>query len=304
MPWEPLNSLIDVTEHPYGFRFDWVTQQTEALARIALGTPPLTISSTDVVDVMDCAGLWEARSGSGVPPDSVARLRQTNPQLALTRRLARLWMATNHSTHQRPLDFIRTKLSDHAWASANDVSWVEQQRPEERLETEHEIAAILSRISGQVNSQNPDTPTRIRLERPRVEVGHLTLVSDDIDLCIGTHQIDCGGAWANSVLINFCLETPSESDLERLGFSAVMHTISTGCPPARVISYGLLNGVTDHRDVDAAWLSLHFGFIMATRTAMERSGTAEAIILTPGSHCSRCLDRRDCPFSEIDPEEF
>lgn len=67
MPWEPLNSLIDVTEHPYGFRFDWVTQQTEALARIALGTPPLTISSTDVVDVMDCAGLWEARSGSGAP---------------------------------------------------------------------------------------------------------------------------------------------------------------------------------------------------------------------------------------------
>jgi hypothetical protein len=301
MPYDSLNSLLDVSGHPYGYRFDWVRRQTEALARASEGGPALTLTPDDVTNAMECAGLWEATPSAHLQSD---RRQLVGQQLSLTHRVARRWMVAEAVAPVRPVSFVSSELGDHSWMTDTEVSWVARRSPEERTEIEHEMAAILSRVGQLVSFRDPHNPIRVGLEWPLVEIGNLVLASDDIDLCIGTHRVDGEGAWSSSVLVNFCLETPSETDLDRLGLSAVMHTISTGCPPARVIIYGLLDGTTDYRDVDADWLSLHFGFIMATQQVVRNSQNGETLTLTPGPHCARCPARRDCPFSRIGLEEF
>lgn len=301
MSYDSLRTLLDVSGNPYGYRFDWVRRQKEALGEASQGGPALTLTPGDVTSAMECAGLWEATSS---PPAQAGRRQSVGQQLALTHRVARRWMVAEAAAPVRPVSFVGTELDNHSWMTDIEVSWVARRSPEERMEVEHEMAAILSRVGQQVSFRDPAKPTRVGLEWPLVEIGNLALMSDEIDLCIGTHQVDGEGAWSNAVLVNFCLETPSEADLDRLGFSAVMHTISMGCPPARVISYGLLNGTADYRDVDAEWLNLHFGFIMATQRVIRSSQNSETLTLTPGPHCARCPERSECPFSRIGLEEF
>lgn len=297
---ESLLEVLNTSEHPYGYRFDWVARLRDALEGVAEGRPCSELTSTDVTHAMDCPGLWAAKqeSVSGLAPSSSSR------QALLTRQLARMWALDAAGRGTRPFQFVEASLNDPFWMTEQQSDWVGAQSFEERVELIGETSSVLCRLQNQIPFHDPSADVRVGLEWPQVEVGRLTLESDDVDFRVRTCEIDGEGAWARTVLLSLVTEKPTRVDLERLGFSAAMHTISTGCPPARVAAYGLIDGKLTSLDVDAEWIGLQIGYILATLKIIDRIQLGEEPLLTPGRYCANCPARQDCPFSGIGLEEF
>lgn len=297
---ESLLEVLNTSEHPYGYRFDWVARLRDALEGAAESRPCSELTSVDVTQTMDCPGMWAAKQEmvTGVAQSSSSR------QTLLTRQMARMWAPDAAGRGTRPFQFVEASLNDPSWMTEHQSDWVGAQSFDERIELIGEISAVLCRLQDQIPFRDPSAEVRVGLEWPQVEVGRLTLVSDDVDFRVRTCEIDGEGAWARTVLLSLVTEKPTRVDLERLGFSAAMHTISTGCPPARVAAYGLIDGKLTSLDVDAEWIGLQIGYIMATLTIIDRIQLGEEPLLTPGRYCANCPARQDCPFSRIGLEEF
>jgi len=310
---ESLPEVLNTSEHPCGYRFDWVARLREALEGAANGRPCYELTSVDVTQAMDCPGLWAAKQEEATGGGQSSSPSQ---QMLLTRQMARMWGRDAANRRIRPFQFVEDNLNDPFWMTERQSAWVAAQSFDERIELVGEISAVLCRLQDQIPFRDPSADVYVGLKWPQVEVGcrtlvaddfevgRLTLVSDDVDFRVRTCEIDGEGAWARTVLLALVPEKPTQADLERLGFSAAMHTISTNCPPARVAAYGLLDGKLISLDVDAEWIGLQIGCIMATLRIIYRIQTGEEPPLTPGTYCANCPARRDCPFSRIGLEEF
>lgn len=297
---ESLDEVLHVSyDYPYGFHFGWSRHLQEMLE----GGAVCELTSADVALAMDCAGMWaatqETKLGHGLPTTA-------SRQVLLTRQMARLWVNRGREAtgFAKPFLFVEALLNDSSWMTQDVCDWVGKQSFEERVELVGEVAAVLCRLDEELQEFYLYGVGLECPEVPEVKVGNLTLISDDVDLRVGKCEYDEEGAWARTVLLALVPEKPTRADLERLGFSAAMHTLSTGCPPARVAAYGLLDGKLTSLDVDAEWIALQIGFIMATRKVIERVQTEEEPLLTPGRYCANCPARQACPFSRFGLEEF
>jgi len=298
---ESMAEVLDTQDHPYGFRFDWVGRLKDALGGSAEGGSSRELTSIDVVQAMDCEGLWVANRDED---SSQARFSFAGRQALLTRRLARLWGRHDAGRGTRPFLFVESSLKDPFWMTELESNWLGEQSLDERIELVGEVSAVLCRLQNQIPFDDVSAGVHVGLAQRRVELGNLILVSDDVDFRVRTCEVEGEGAWARTVLLALVPEKPTMADLDRLGFSAAMHTITTGCPPARVAAYGLLDGKVTSLDVDAEWIGLQVGFIMATRKNIERIQRGDTLRLTPGRHCAHCPARQDCPLSRFGLEEF
>lgn len=289
-----LNTLFDTSKHPYGFRFDWLNRLSDSLANTSKDVSSIKMSAIDVHNVMECPGLWAATKNSNA---TTRRVAYGGRQATLTRQIARSWMEVTLKSPVRPFLYVEAQLNDFSWMTPEQVQWIGKQQFEERMETIGEISTVLSRIEKDFNFKDLKFPATIGMQQTQIEIGNLTLVSDDVDLCVGTHKIEGEGAWAKTVLLSFVATRPTNSDLEKLGFSAAMHAISTGCPPARIVVYGLFDGLNKHIDVDADWVGLQIGSIMATAKTITRIQNGEEPTFTPGEFCERCPMNITCEFS-------
>jgi hypothetical protein len=291
---ESLITLLDTTAHPYGFRFDWLNRLSDGLAKTAKTVPKITITTTDVHNAMECPGLWEATKNSNA---TTRRTAYGGQQATLTRQLARRWIQATLKSPVRPFIYVEAQLKDFSWMNPEQAQWIGQQQFEERIETVSEISTVLSRIEKDIECEDFKLSAATGMRQTQIEIGNLTLISDDVDLCVGTHEIEGEGAWAKTVLLSFVSDRPTNNDLEKLGFSAAMHAITTGCPPARVIAYGLFDGLSRHIDVDADWIGLQIGSIMATAKTISRIRNGEEPTYTPGECCERCPMNTSCEAS-------
>lgn len=298
---ESLIEVLNTSGHPYGFRFDWIARQRIALEEAANRRSCSRLTSLDVTQAMSCPGMWRATQEK---QEGEGKVRAISRQTLLTRQMARMWgiEATRGATV--PFLYVEACLNDPFWMTESQAEWIGTQTFEERIELIGEISAVLSRLQGQIPFNDRTAAVHVGLEWSEVEVGRLTLVSDDVDFRVRTCEIDGEGAWARTVLLGLVPEKPTQGDLESLGFSAAMHTISTGCPPARVAAYGLLDGKLTSLDIDADWIGLQVGYIMATLKVIEGLQTEESTPLTPGRYCAFCPAREECPLSQIGLEEF
>lgn len=287
-------TLFDTTDHPYGFRFDWLNRLSEGLAKTSKTVSNITITTTDVHNAMECPGLWAAVKSCNA---TTRRAAYGGRQATLTRQLARRWMQATLKIPVRPFIYVEAQLNDLSWMTPEQAQWISQQPFEERIETVSEISTVLSRIKKDIKCEDLMSSAVVGMRQTQIEIGNLTLISDDVDLCVGTHEIEGEGAWAKTVLLSFVSDRPTNNDLEKLGFSATMHAITTGCPPARIIAYGLFDGASRYIDVDADWIGLQVGSIMATAKIISRIQNGEEPTYTPGEFCERCPMNMSCEFS-------
>lgn len=296
---ESLAEVLDTSEHPYGYRFDWVLGLQDELDAASESRQARELVPDDVSDLLNCPGLWMARREAGV-----FHGHPGSRQVVLTRRIASLWAASAVNRGIPPIRFTETCLNEPSGLTEEEHRWVATLSGDERRELATEITAVICRLRDQIPFLDPSANVHVGLEWPRIDIGTLTLASNDVDFRVRTCEIDGEGAWARTVLLTLVPERPTRADLQRLGFSAAMHTISTGCPPARVAAYGLLDGKLTSLEVDAEWIGLQVGYIMSTLNIIDRIQNGDEPPLTPGKYCANCPARHDCPLSQIGMEEF
>ena len=291
---EPLMKLLDTERHPYGFRFDWTYRLSDHLANTGKSILDTKITSIDVHNAMECPGLWAASNESNAVTRRVAYGGQ---QAIMTRQVARSWMRATLQSPVRPFTYVESQLNDVSWMTPEQERWISRQNFEERMETVGEISTVLSRIGKDIKFERFKSSAVVGMRENNIEFGNLTLISDDVDLCVGTHKIEEEGAWAKTVLLSFVSAKPTGSDLEKLGFSVAMHTMTTGCPPALVVAYGLFDGMRIYIDVDADWVETEIGKIIATAKTINRIRSGEEPSYIPGEYCERCPLNMSCEYS-------
>ncbi len=250
---------------------------------------------------MECPGLWAASKESNAVTRRVA---YGGRQADMTRQVARSWMRATLQSPVRPFEYVESQLNDVSWMTTEQERWIIQQNFEERVETVGEISTVLSRIGKDIEFERLKSSAVVGMHENNIEFGNLTLTSDDVDLCVGTHKIEEEGAWAKTVLLAFVSDKPNGSDLEKLGFSVAMHAMNTGCPPARVVAYGLFDGVRIYIDVDAEWVETEIGKIMATTKTINQIRNGNEPSYTPGDYCERCPLNMTCEFSGYGRSRF
>jgi hypothetical protein len=298
---DSLMKLLDTEKHPYGFRFDWTYRLSDTLASTGKSVSKIKISSTDVHNAMECPGLWAASNESNAV---TRRIKHGGRQAVMTRQVARRWMQANLQSPIRPFTYVEAQLNDVSWMTTEQAQWISRQQAEERMETVGEIATVLSRIERDIKFEKLKPSAHVGMRENNIEFGNLTLTSDDVDLCVGTHKIEEEGAWAKTVLLAFVSDNPNGSDLEKLGFSVALHAMNTGCPPARVVAYGLFDGVRIYIDVDAEWVETEIGKIMATTKTINQIRNGNEPSYTPGDYCERCPLNMSCEFSGYGRSRF
>ena len=291
---EPLMKLLDTEKHPYGFRFDWAYRLSDCLTNTGKSILDTKVTAIDVHSTMECPGLWAASNESKA---ITRRVAYGGRQAIMTRQVARRWMRATLQSPVRPFTYVESQLNDVSWMTHEQAQWISQQQFEVRMETVGEISTVLSRIEKDIKFERLKSSAVVGMPATEIEFGNLTLVSDDVDLCVGTHKIEEEGAWAKTVLLSFVPDRPTGSDLEKLGFSMAMHTMTTGCPPARVVAYGLFDGLSICIDVDADWVETEIGNIMATTKIINRIKSGEEPSYIPGEYCERCPMNTSCEFS-------
>jgi hypothetical protein len=294
---DTLSTILDTKHHPYGFRSTWVDHLREHILERMADFPPTVLTPPEAEEVYECTGLWLSRQLENRP---VWGVHHNGWQWEFTRLLVRRWLAQEPGA-EHPRTFVREHLNDLSWLPNSELHWLSGIPNEVKTELATELTVVLLRMGEQLDLDNDDRPIRIGLDNPTQQIGPLTLTADDVDFQLGEHQSDGEGAWPGTVLIGLVGDQPTQRDLERLGFSALMHALDTGCPPARIVAYGLFSGQKLHQDVDADWLRNRVGHILSTVSEITEFNNFRVIRLTPGHHCFGCTEQRDCP--EFDPED-
>jgi hypothetical protein len=284
--------LFDATESPYGYKFDWCRRIVEEIEGATDARPPLEIASADVVQAMECPGLLASVRSTNA---RTRRRRFNGPQSGLTRKVVRGWLGDARFAETQPLQYVRAQLNDASWMTSEEAEWLGVKTDAERDELAKETAVVLSRVKRDLNFGELHTPTKSWPQPSRVTVGNLILESNEIDLIVGANEVDSAGTWSKVVLLSLTTEYPTQSLIEELGLSVVAHTIVEGCAPARIVVYGLFDGRVCFREVNAEWVQLQVGRILATYNILSHLKTGSSTDLTPGPHCERCPARDECP---------
>jgi hypothetical protein len=137
-----------------------------------------------------------------------------------------------------------------------------------------------------------------------LSVGGVLLEAKHIDVTFGDHRLGVEAMWPGAVLVRLVSGTPSPQELEEMRLGAVVHALVTGCPPQRLVVFGLGSGKGIGMDVEREWLEMGIGGVMAAVEAIADIRNDRGVVVAGGEHCVQCPFNDSCDVSEADDYPF
>jgi hypothetical protein len=296
-----LEELVIPEVGPLGYPHGWTG---EVVRRIQDAIPPdvgqLVLTSKSISDVLTCGGLWQGREIVTAMPDSVYWLQRKLIHDITMEYLehAVIWGP------QKPIEYVREYLSTEVNFDPLTATWLFLQNEFERIELSNELAASISYLLDAWPQITDATQVTFGPVLHNLSVGGVVLEAEHIDVTFGDHRLGVEVMWPGAVLVRLVPGTPSPRELEEMQLGAIVHSLATGCPPQRLVVFGLGSGKGIGMDVERDWLEMGIGSVMAAVNEIANMRNDRGVNVVGGEHCTRCPFSDSCDVSEADEYLF
>ena len=298
---EKLAGLVIPVLEPLGYQQGW---GMATVARIRQEIPDdvglLTLRQQNIDEVVTCGGLWQGREIATEIPAHVFLLRRD-----LFVRVAREYLeAAVIDEAPKPIDFVRTFLGTEANFDPLTATWLFLQSEFERVELENELAMAVAHLVEAWPQIVDGTQVTIGPVLEDIAIGDVVLSVDTIDVTFGDHRMGVEVNWPGTVLVRLVPQWPSPKELEEMALGALVHGIATGCPPQRLVVWGLQSGKGIAMDVEREWLEMAIAGTQLATQAIADMRNDRGVVVQGGEHCTMCPFSDSCDASEADEYPF
>jgi hypothetical protein len=298
---EKLAGLVIPVLEPLGYQQGW---GMATVARIRQEIPDdvgrLTLRQQNIDEVMSCGGLWQGREVATEIPAHVFILRRD-----LIVRVAREYLeAAVIGEAPMPIDFVRGFLGTEANFDPLTATWLFLQSEFERVELENELAMAVAHLVEAWPQIVDGTQVTIGPVLEDIAIGEVVLSVDTIDVTFGDHRMGVEVNWPGTVLVRLVPQWPSPKELEEMALGALVHGIATGCPPQRIVVWGLQSGKGIAMDVEREWLEMAIAGTQLATQAIADMRNDRGVVVAGGEHCVQCPFNDSCYASEADEYPF
>ena len=298
---EKLAGLVIPVLEPLGYQQGW---GMATVARIRQEIPDdvgrLTLRQVNIDEVMTCGGLWQGREVATEIPAHVFLLRRD-----LIVRVAREYLeAAVIDEATKPIDFVRTFLGTEANFDPLTATWLFLQSEFERVELENELAMAVAHLVEAWPQIVDGSQVTIGPVLEDIAIGDVVLSVDTIDVTFGDHRMGVEVNWPGTVLVRLVPQWPSPKELEEMALGALVHGIATGCPPQRLVVWGLQSGKGIAMDVEREWLEMAIAGTQLATQAIADMRNDRGVVVQGGEHCTMCPFSDSCDASEADEYPF
>jgi hypothetical protein len=298
---EKLAGLVIPVMEPLGYQQGW---GMATVARIRQEIPDdvgrLTLRQQNIDEVVTCGGLWQGREVATEIPAHVFILRRD-----LFVRVAREYLeAAVIDEAPKPIDFVRTYLGTEANFDPLTATWLFLQSEFERVELENELAMAVAHLVEAWPQIVDGTQVTIGPVLEDIAIGDVVFSVDTVDVTFGDHRMGVEVNWPGAVLVRLVPQWPSPKDLEEMALGALVHGIATGCPPQRLVVWGLQSGKGIGMDVERDWLEMAIAGTQLATQAIGDIRNDRGVLVQGGEHCTMCPFSDSCDVSEADEYPF
>lgn len=298
---EKLEGLVVPILEPVGYPHGWGRAMA---ARLEGETPDdvgrLTLTQENIDDVCMCGGLWQGKDVITPIPASAFRLRRE-----LVTRVTKEWVESAMVWGTtKPIDFVRQFLGNEANFDPLTVAMLYLANDFERAEVEGELAMAIAHLAESWPAVVDGTQITLGPVVEELSVGGVVLKVDTVDLTYGDHRLGVEVNWPGAVLVRLVPHFPTPSELEEMALGAVVHTMVTGCPPQRLVVYGLQSGRGIGMDVERDWMEVALAETQLAVKAIAAMRDDRGLVIHGGDHCNWCPYRDNCEMSEADEAPF
>ena len=298
---EKLAGLVIPVLEPLGYQQGW---GMATVARIRQEIPDdvgrLTLRQQNINEVMSCGGLWQGREIATEIPAHVFILRRD-----LFVRVAREFLeAAVIGEAPKPIEFVRGFLGTEANFDPLTATWLFLQSEFERVELENELAMAVAHLVEAWPQIVDGTLVTVGPVLEDIVIGDVIFSVDTVVVTFGDHRMGVEVNWPGAVLVRLVPQWPSPQDLEDMALGAVVHGIATGCPPQRLVVWGLQSGKGIGMDVEREWLEMAIAGMQLATQAVSDIRNDRGVVVQGGEHCTQCPFSDSCDASEADEYPF
>ena len=298
---EKLAGLVIPVLEPLGYQQGW---GMATVARIRKEIPEdvgrLTLRQENITEVLTCGGLWQGREIATEIPAHVFILRRD-----LFVRVAREYLeAAVINEAPKPIEFVRNFLGTEANFDPLTATWLFLQSRFERVELENELAMAVAHLVEAWPQIVDGTQVTVGPVLEDIAIGDVVFSVDTVDVTFGDHRMGIEVNWPGAVLVRLVPQWPSPKDLEEMALAAVVHGIATGCPPQRLVVWGLQSGKGIGMDVEREWLEMAIAGTQLATQAIADIRNDRGVLVEGGEHCTMCPFSDSCDVSEADEYPF
>lgn len=298
---QKLAGLVVPVLEPLGYKRGW---GMATLARIREEIPEdlgrLTLRQGDIDSVLNCGGLWQGKEVATEFPAHIFMLRGD-----LVVRIAKEYLeAAVIGEALLPMPFVRQFLSNESNFDPLTATWLFLQNEFERAELEGELAMCIAHLVETWPQILDGSQITVGPVVEDIAIGDVVLHVDTVDVTFGDHRLGVEVNWPGSVLVRLVPLYPSQRDLEEMALGALVHGIATGCPPQRLVVWGLQSGKGIGMDVERDWLELAIAGTQLAINAIGDIRNDRGVVVQGGEHCTQCPFSDSCDVSQADEYPF
>ncbi|MEY3805718.1 MAG: hypothetical protein RIR69_530 [Actinomycetota bacterium] len=298
---EKLAGLVVPVLEPLGYKRGW---GMSTVARIREEIPEdlgrLTLRQEDINSVLACGGLWQGKEVSSDFPAHMFMLRRD-----LVVRIAKEYLeAAVVGEALLPMPFVRQFLRNEANFDPLTATWLFLQNEFERAELEGELAMCIAHLVETWPQILDGSQITLGPVVEDIAIGDVVLHVDTVDITYGDHRLGVEVNWPGSVLVRLVPNIATPRDLEEMALGALVHGIATGCPPQRLVVWGLQSGKGIGMDVERDWLELAIASTQLATQAIGDIRNDRGVVVQGGEHCTQCPFSDSCDVSEADDYPF
>ncbi|NBN97133.1 MAG: hypothetical protein EBV41_05835 [Actinobacteria bacterium] len=205
---------------------------------------------------------------------------------------------------QKPIDYVHDYLTTEVNFDPLTATWLFLQNEFKRTELANELAMAIAYLLEAWPQITDATQVTFGPVLHSLSVGGVVLEANHIDVTFGDHRLGVEVMWPGAVLVRLVPGTPSPQELEEMRLGAVVHALATGCPPQRLVVFGLGSGKGIGMDVERDWLEMGMGGVMAAVEAIADIRNDRGVVVAGGEHCVQCPFNDSCDVSEADEYPF
>ena len=298
---EKLAGLVIPVLEPLGYRQGW---GTATVARIRQEIPEdvgrLTLCQQNIDEVLTGGGLWQGKEVATEIPAHVFSLHRD-----LVVRVTKEYLeAAIIGEAPKPIEFVRRFLRTEANFDPLTATWLFLQGEFERVELENELAMAIAHLLEAWPQITDGTQVTIGPVLEDIAIGGVVFEVETVDVTFGDHRMGVEVNWPGAVLVRLVALYPSPKDLEEMALGALVHGIATGCPPQRLVVWGLQSGKGIAMDVERDWLEMAIAGTQLATQAIANIRNDRGVVVQGGEHCTTCPFSDSCDVSEADEYPF
>lgn len=298
---EKLADLVVPVAERLEFRQGWGLA-TSALIRTGLPVDlkGLTIRQREINDVLNCGLKWQVKEIEPSDPDDVYFLRR-----ALYVKVTREFMeAAVIGEAKEPMEFVRGFLDQEANFDPLTNVWLFLQKDLDRLKLEAGLTEVIADLLNSWPNIVDGTQVTTGPVVEDIAIGDVAFSVDTVDLTVGEHREGKETNMAESVLVRFVPQFPNLQYLEDMALGALVHGIATGCPPRRLVVWGLLSRKGLGLDLTRDWMENALANTQLAIKKITDIRNDRGIMVAGGEHCLDCPLNKSCDQSVGDEYPF